>query len=424
MVQKNIVITATGSGSNTLPSDWTNTNTIEVIGGGGGGSLGTIGWGAPAGAYAKISNYAVNPGTTYYWSVGTGGNGGISGFANGTDGGNTWVNFQAAASPTTTANGVRACAGNGVTGGAVTAPTAANSLGTIIYTGGTCIGALGDGGGGGGGAGGPNGNGGSGGQAGTGLSGGGGGGGASGGANGVNTAAGFSNGGVGGANFFGVGGGIGGISTFANGATGSNGAGGGGGFSGGTPGSGGIGGNGIEWISYGAGGGGAGGGYSTTLPAGNGGLYGGGGGGGGFGATAPTAGLGGNGAPGIIVLKYTSRSLDYVPSDKIVEMAAQSITASSATVNIDLSLGSYVILTLSATVTTMTITNWPPADCNLILDVRNQGAFNITGWGGAKWAGGTLPTVTSGAGKKDVFTLFSGDGGTDSYGAIVGQNYS
>ena len=103
----------------------------------------------------------------------------------------------------------------------------------------------------------------------------------------------------------------------------------------------------------------------------------------------------------------------------------QAITASGATVSIDLSQGQYIILTLSATVTTMTITNWPANTVTrLTLDVRSTGAFNITGWGSAKWAGGTAPTVTSGNGSKDVFVLFSGDGGTTIYGAIIGQNFS
>jgi len=103
----------------------------------------------------------------------------------------------------------------------------------------------------------------------------------------------------------------------------------------------------------------------------------------------------------------------------------QSISTSSATLSIDLSLGQYVIVTLNQTITTMTITNWPAATvARLTLEVLNQGAFNITGWGSALWAGATLPTVTSGSGKKDVFVIFSGDGGTTKYGAIVGQNYS
>jgi len=104
---------------------------------------------------------------------------------------------------------------------------------------------------------------------------------------------------------------------------------------------------------------------------------------------------------------------------------SQSVTASSSTVSIDLSLGQYIILTLSATVTTMTITNWPANTiARLTLEVKSTGAFNITGWGGALWASGTAPTVTSGNDKKDVFVLFSGDGGTTIYGAIIGQNFS
>jgi len=103
----------------------------------------------------------------------------------------------------------------------------------------------------------------------------------------------------------------------------------------------------------------------------------------------------------------------------------QRITASSSSLSIDLSLGQYIILTLSATVSTMTITNWSNNTIiKCILDVRSTGAFNITNWGGAKWASGTTPTVTSGNGKKDLYVLASADGGTTIHGGIGGQNYS
>jgi len=114
-----------------------------------------------------------------------------------------------------------------------------------------------------------------------------------------------------------------------------------------------------------------------------------------------------------------------IAADKLIPTIKQALTASSGTLNIDLAQGQYVIITLSATVTTMTITNWPANTAvRVTLEVRNQGAFNITGWGGAKWAGGTAPTVTSGASKYDVFVLFTGDGGTTIYGAIIAQNCS
>jgi hypothetical protein len=104
----------------------------------------------------------------------------------------------------------------------------------------------------------------------------------------------------------------------------------------------------------------------------------------------------------------------------------QSVTAGGASVTIDASAGEYVILTLEANVTTLTIANWLGTGklSKVTLEVRNTGAFNIENWAGAKWAGGTAPTVTSGSGKYDRYVLSTGDGGTTVYGDIIGQAYA
>lgn len=62
----------------------------------------------------------------------------------------------------------------------------------------------------------------------------------------------------------------------------------------------------------------------------------------------------------------------------------------------------------------------------MVLDISNTGAFNITGWpAGTIWAGGAgPPTITSGAGKRDVIILMTPDGGTTVMGSIAGQNYA
>jgi hypothetical protein len=104
----------------------------------------------------------------------------------------------------------------------------------------------------------------------------------------------------------------------------------------------------------------------------------------------------------------------------------QSVTAGSSTLNIDMSLGWNVALTLNATVTTFTVSNWPASGIlgKLTLEITSGGAYNITGYPGTTiWTGGTKPTITSGSGKKDSIVLMS-DGGTNFRGYLGGQNMS
>ena len=76
---------------------------------------------------------------------------------------------------------------------------------------------------------------------------------------------------------------------------------------------------------------------------------------------------------------------------------AQSVTASSSSLNIDMSLGWDVKLTLSATVTSFTLSNIPSTGVSskLILDITNTGSYNISAWPtGTIWPGGNIPTIT------------------------------
>ena len=138
-------ITVTGSGTWTVPSDWSNTNKIETIGGGGGAGTSAVDGtgGGGGGAYSYVQNISGLTGSISY-SVGAGGSPGSSG-------GNTWFNgVDCTGSPV--------CAG----GGGSTLDETAGLGGSVQvgtgYSGGN--GGVGgtnadDGGGGGGGAGGP-----------------------------------------------------------------------------------------------------------------------------------------------------------------------------------------------------------------------------------------------------------------------------
>lgn len=74
-----------------------------------------------------------------------------------------------------------------------------------------------------------------------------------------------------------------------------------------------------------------------------------------------------------------------------------------------------------------TVVNWPPSNqlARVTIEITNTGAFNVTSWpSGTIWSGGSVPTVTTGSGSKDLFVLISFDGGSTVFGTIAGQNYS
>ncbi len=291
--QKVIFLTDTTATSWIAPADFFPPWKIEVIGGGGGGEFGSDGGGG--GAYSKIthSDLSLSPGQTIYVKVGSGG-------ASGIGGGDSWINKDVSAPPTSTTNGVLAKGGEAGTTGGGPGGASAQGIGSVKYSGGK---GGADGGGtqrraGGGGAAGPGGVGGVGGNgsATTDYAKGGGGGASTLAGPGNAGAAGDTDGGNGGANGSGAGAGTGatGSSVATNGTVG---GGGGGGFNSGSYAAGGYGGAGTIWTQTAGGatagpGGGSGGGGT-----GDGGLY---GGGGGAAGTSP-----GTGAQGIIVVTYS-----------------------------------------------------------------------------------------------------------------------
>lgn len=252
--------TAGSTQSYTIPSDWSNTNSFEAIGGGGGGCSGFYPNGGGGGGYSKISNQSGLSGSQTYF-VGAGGAGGAAGASNaGSNGSDSYFINTSTLLAKQGLGGVQTSGGgSGSTGGQSTA-----GVGSTKYSGGKGgVYATGDyAGGGGGGAAGPSGA----------------------GNNGVN-----------------------GPTAAYNGANGGSGGAGSGGAAGtGSPNSstvGGNGGNGTEFDATHGSGGGGGGGYGSPgagTAGGNGGNYGGGGGAGGYNNNK-----GGNGIQGIIVVTYT-----------------------------------------------------------------------------------------------------------------------
>jgi hypothetical protein len=108
------------------------------------------------------------------------------------------------------------------------------------------------------------------------------------------------------------------------------------------------------------------------------------------------------------------------------ELPAIAQISAGATLSLDRNNGEVQRLSLTATVTSFSVSNWPASGTlgRLILEIQNTGAFGISSWpSGTVWPAGTAPTITSGSGKKDVVILMTFDGGTTIYGTLVGADY-
>ena len=122
---------STGFFSWTVPSGTTQVR-VEAWGAGCGDSANPgVGGG---GAYASTANLAVSVGATIYMSVGLG----SLGAATAANGANSWVNISSNAAPTANSEGCRAEGGlrSNASGTAGLGGRAANSIGTIVYSGG------------------------------------------------------------------------------------------------------------------------------------------------------------------------------------------------------------------------------------------------------------------------------------------------
>lgn len=102
------------------------------------------------------------------------------------------------------------------------------------------------------------------------------------------------------------------------------------------------------------------------------------------------------------------------------------LNPAGATPTLDMLQSNNFELVLSANVTSLTISNPPPASAGLIalfIVVRNTGtAYTFTWPSSFKWANNTTP-VLSGINKADFVTAISLNGGS-TYGASLTQNYS
>lgn len=94
---------------------------------------------------------------------------------------------------------------------------------------------------------------------------------------------------------------------------------------------------------------------------------------------------------------------------------------SGSSQTLDISAGNLSTVTNSASCTyTMPSGLTSGVAISFSLIVTNNGAYTAT-FTGVKWAGGVVPVLTSGAGKVDIFTFTTVDGGTTWYGFRSGQ---
>jgi hypothetical protein len=97
------------------------------------------------------------------------------------------------------------------------------------------------------------------------------------------------------------------------------------------------------------------------------------------------------------------------------------LTISSGTITLDLSTSNNFKVSLTANVTTITVSNWTASKAaSVVLRLTQDGTGSRTvafpsGW---KWPGGSAPTMTATANKTDIVILWSDDGGTTIFASL------
>ena len=105
------------------------------------------------------------------------------------------------------------------------------------------------------------------------------------------------------------------------------------------------------------------------------------------------------------------------PKITTVRETAGTSSFSAGTLTLDLSTGTNFAVTLTANVTTITISNVPSTGQYVPIVVEFSqdatGGRTVTGWpSGTKWPGGAAPTITATANAVDVISGYTRDGGT------------
>jgi len=113
---------------------------------------------------------------------------------------------------------------------------------------------------------------------------------------------------------------------------------------------------------------------------------------------------------------FTNKTLTNPTVTNYVETLYSANTSTAITVALTNGTVQNLTLTATATITMPTAV----AGKSFIIILTQNGGFTVT-WSTVVWPGGTPPTLTSTAAKRDIFSFFSD--GTNWYGATIGQNY-
>ena len=92
------------------------------------------------------------------------------------------------------------------------------------------------------------------------------------------------------------------------------------------------------------------------------------------------------------------------------------------TQDIDLTLGNSVSATVDTSANTFTFSNPTASDeqCGFVLYLTDGNTQTVNWPSSVKWSGGTAPTLSA----LDIIVFTTIDGGTNWYGAVVGQSWA
>lgn len=102
------------------------------------------------------------------------------------------------------------------------------------------------------------------------------------------------------------------------------------------------------------------------------------------------------------------------------------VAITSGTLTLDLTTGTFFNVSLSQNITTLTFNGIPASGkvSSITIMFTMDGTPRTVAWPpSVRWAGGTAPTLSSIAGRVDIITLITRDGGANWFGVVTGQNY-
>jgi len=96
------------------------------------------------------------------------------------------------------------------------------------------------------------------------------------------------------------------------------------------------------------------------------------------------------------------------------------VATAGTSVTIDLTNGTFQRFTISGGNATITMPTAVAGKSFILILTQDSSPRTVT-WTTVVWPSGTAPTISTGSGKRDIFSFFSD--GTSWFGATIGQNY-